>query len=148
MSLSEEIKKDMLTALKSGDKKKSQTLKMLVATIKNAQIESEKELTDKDVEKILRKETKKIEDSIEQYQKMGRDDLVKKEKQDLEIIENYLPDLMSDEEIKKVVEKKVEQLGATDIRDMGKVMGAVMKELEGKADGNTVKNIVQSILVS
>lgn len=148
MSLSEEIKKDMLTALKSGDKKKSQTLKMLVATIKNAQIESEKELTDKDIEKILRKETKKIEDSIEQYQKMGRDDLVKKEKQDLEIIENYLPDLMSDEEIKKVVEKKVEQLGATDIRDMGKVMGAVMKELEGKADGNTVKNIVQSILVS
>lgn len=148
MSLSDEIRKDMLTALKSGDKERSQTLKMLVANIKNVQIESEKELSDKDVEKILRKETKKIEDSIEQYQKMGRDDLVKKEKQDLQIIEEYLPELMSDEDIKKVVEKKIEELDATDIRDMGKVMGAVMKELEGKADGNTVKNIVQSMLVS
>jgi uncharacterized protein YqeY len=146
MSLLEEIRKDMLTALKSGDKDKSQTLKMLVATIKNAQIESEKELTDKDVEKILRKETKKIEDSIEQYGKMDREDLVEKEKHDLEIIEQYLPDLMSDEDIKKVVEKKIEELGAKDIRDMGKIMGSVMKELEGKADGNSVKNIVQSLL--
>ena len=147
MSLLEEIRKDMLTALKSGKKSKSQTLKMLVASIKNAQIESEKELSDKEIEKILRKETKKIDDSIEQYQKMGRDDLVKKEKQDLEIIEEYLPDLMSNDDIKKVVEKKIEQLGASDIRDMGKVMGAVMKDLEDKADGNTVKNIVQSMLV-
>ena len=78
----------------------------------------------------------------------SRDDLVKKEKQDLEILEEYLPELMNDEDIKKIVEKKIEQLGAQDIRDMGKVMGATMKELEGKADGNTVKNIVQSLLVS
>jgi hypothetical protein len=147
MTLLEELRKDMLTALKSGDKDKSQTLKMVVATIKNAQIESEKELSDQDVEKILRREAKKIEDSIDQYQKMGRDDLVKKEKQDLEIIESYLSELMSDEDIIKVVEKKIEEIGAQDMRDMGKVMGAVMKELEGKADGNTVKDIVQSILV-
>jgi len=147
MTLLEKLRKDMLTALKSGDKDKSQTLKMVVATIKNAQIESEKELTDKDVEKILRKEAKKIEDSIDQYQKMDRDDLVKKEKQDLEILQSYLPELMNDEDIKKVVEKKIEETGAQDMRDMGKVMGAVMKELEGKADGNTVKNIVQSMLV-
>jgi hypothetical protein len=147
MTLLEKLRKDMLTALKSGNKDKSQTLKMVVATIKNAQIESEKELTDKDIEKILRKEAKKTEDSIEQYQKMGRDDLVQKEKQDLEIIQSYLPELMSDEEVKKVVEKKIKETGAQDMRDMGKVIGAVMKELEGKADGNTVKDIVQSMLV-
>jgi hypothetical protein len=117
-----------------------------MATIKNAQIESEQELTDEEVEKILRKETKKIGDSIQQYQKMERDDLVEKEKQDLEIIEEYLPELMTEEEISKVVEQKIEQLGATDMRDMGKVMGTVMNELNGKADGNTVKNIVQSKL--
>jgi uncharacterized protein YqeY len=146
MSLLEEIRKDMLTALKSGEKEKSQILKMLVATIKNAQIESEKELVNQDIEKILRKESKKIEDSIEQFEKMGRKDLVEKEQHDLGIIEQYLPDLMSDEEVKKVVEKKIEQLGATDMRDMGKVMGAVMKDLDGKADGNTVKNIVQASL--
>ena len=148
MSLSKQIREDMLKALKESDKDRSQTLKMLVATIKNAQIESEKELDDTQVEKILRKESKKIEDSIDQYSKMDRDDLVKKEKQDLEILEEYLPELMNDEDIKKIVEKKIEQLGAQDIRDMGKVMGATMKELEGKADGNTVKNIVQSLLVS
>jgi uncharacterized protein len=147
MSLQEQIRKDMLTALKSGNKERSQTLKMLVATLKNAQIESKEELKEKEVEKIIRKEAKKIEDSIEQYQKMGRDDLVKKEKQDLEIIEDYLPELMGNEEIEKVVEKKIEELNATDMRDMGKVMGAVMKEVDGKADGNAVKNIVQSMLV-
>ncbi|KUK76579.1 MAG: Uncharacterized protein yqeY [candidate division WS6 bacterium 34_10] len=146
MTLLEKLRKDMLTALKSDDREKSQILKMVVANIKNAQIESDKKLTDKDVEKILRKETKKIEDSIEQYKKMGRDDLVKKEKSDLEIIQSYLPELMSDEDIKEVVEKKIEETGAQDMRDMGKVMGSVMKELEGKADGNTVKNIVQSML--
>jgi len=146
MSLLEEIRKDMLTALKAGEKDKSQILKMLLATIKNAQIDSEKDLTDKDIEKVLRKETKKIEDSIEQYEKMERADLVEKEKHDLEVIEQYLPELMSEDDIKKVVEKKIEQLKAKDMRDMGKVMGSVMKELEGKADGNSVKNIVQSLL--
>ena len=146
MSLSEEIRKDMLSALKSGDKDRNQTLKMLLATIKNAQIESEKELTDTEVEKILRKESKKIEDSIEQYQKMDREDLVEKEQKDLETINEYLPELMNENDVEKIVESKIEQLKASDIRDMGKVMGAVMKELEGKADGNTVKNIVQKKL--
>lgn len=136
----------MITALKSGYKDKSQTLKMLIATIKNAQIDSQKELTDEEIEKILRKETKKIEDSIQQYQEMGREDLVKKEKIDLKIVEEYLPELMSEEEIKKVVDKKIDELKAESMGDMGKVMGSVMKELEGQADGNTVKNIVQSKL--
>jgi hypothetical protein len=147
MSLSEQIKKDMITALKSGYKQKSQTLKMLVAAIKNAQIESEKELSDMEIEKILRKESKKIEDSIDQYTKMGRKDLVEKEHEDLEVLEQYLPELMSKEDIEKVVEQKIKELGAQDMRDMGKIMGAVMKELDGKADGNTVKNIVQAKLV-
>jgi uncharacterized protein YqeY len=146
MSLFNQIKKDMITALKSGYKDKSQTLKMLIATIKNAQIDSQKELTDEEIEKILRKETKKIEDSIQQYQEMGREDLVKKEKIDLKIVEEYLPELMSEEEIKKVVDKKIDELKAESMGDMGKVMGSVMKELEGQADGNTVKNIVQSKL--
>ncbi|MCK9415872.1 GatB/YqeY domain-containing protein [Candidatus Dojkabacteria bacterium] len=136
----------MLSAVRSEQKEKSETLKMLLATAKNAQIESEKGLTDADIEKILRKETKKIEDSIEQYKKMDRKELVEKEQKDLEIVNEYLPELMSEKDVEKLVEKKIEQLGALDIQDMGKVMGAVMKELEGKADGNTVKNIVQNKL--
>ncbi|MDD2270106.1 MAG: GatB/YqeY domain-containing protein [Candidatus Dojkabacteria bacterium] len=146
MSLLEQIREDMLSAVRSEQKEKSETLKMLLATAKNAQIESEKGLTDADIEKILRKETKKIEDSIEQYKKMDRKELVEKEQKDLEIVNEYLPELMSEKDVEKLVEKKIEQLGALDIQDMGKVMGAVMKELEGKADGNTVKNIVQNKL--
>lgn len=148
MSLLESIRKDMLNAIKSGDKQRSQILKIVIAAIKNNQIESETELKDNDIEKILRKESKKIEDSIDQYQKMGREDLVTKEKADLEIIQDYLPDLMSDEEILKIVDSTIENMQASDMREMGKVMGAVMKKLEGKADGNTVKNIVQSKLSS
>jgi uncharacterized protein YqeY len=136
----------MLDAIKSGQKETSQTLKMAISSIKNAQIETKEELKDSDVVKILRKEAKKIEDSIEQYKEMGREDLLEKEQRDLSIIKKYLPELMSQEDISKVVEEKIEQLKATDMRDMGKVMGSVMKELEGKADGNSVKNIVQSKL--
>jgi hypothetical protein len=119
---------------------------MVLATIKNAQLESSEELKDRDIEKILRKETKKIEDSINQYTQMSRDDLVAKEKADLQIINTYLPELMGDDDVKEIVKKKIEELGAKDMRDMGMVMGAVMKELDGKADGNTVKNIVQQLL--
>ena len=79
---------------------------------------------------------------------MGRKDLLEKEQNDLELLKQYLPELMSEEDITKVVEEKIKQLEATNIGSMGKVMGVVMKELDGKADGNTVKNIVQSKLQS
>ncbi len=136
----------MLTATKAGNSDISQILKMVLATIKNIQIESEKELTDADVEKILRKESKKIEDSIAQYTTMGRDDLVSNEQKDLDIVSKYLPELMDEDKVREAVSAKIEELGATDMRDMGRVMGTVMKELNGQADGNTVKNIVQELL--
>jgi len=148
MPLFEEIKKDMITAVKAGHNQKSQILKMLIASIKNAQIASEEELKDLDIEKMLRKEARKIEDSIEQFQKAGRKDLVEKEEQDLAVVKEYLPDLMDEEDISKVVDVKIKELGVDSMKDIGKVMGVVMKELDGKADGNTVKNIVHSRLTS
>jgi uncharacterized protein YqeY len=146
MSLTDTLRKDMFKAIKDGAKDESEILKMALASIKNAQIESEKELTDKDIQKILRSEVKKIKDSIEQFKKMQRDDLVTREVLQLEVLQSYLPQPMSEDEVKKVVEAKVKELNAESMRDMGKVMGVVMKELEGKADGNTVKNIVQVVL--
>lgn len=146
MSLLETLRKDMISATKAGDSEKSQVLKMVLATVKNEQIVAQKELEEKEVEKILRKESKKIEDSISQYKKMERGDLVEKEKKDLEIINNYLPELMSEDKVEEVVKVKIEELGAKDMRDMGRVMGVVMKELDGKADGKTVKDIVQELL--
>lgn len=146
MSLVDTLRKDMFQASKDGDVNKSDILKMALASIKNAQIEVEKELSDTDIEKILRKEVKKVKDSIEQFEKMGREDLLSKEKSQLEVLESYLPELMGEDEVRKVVEKKIDELGAKDMKDMGKVMGVVMKELDGKTDGNTVKNIVQELL--
>ena len=146
MSLVDTLRKDMFEASKKGEVEKADILKMAMASIKNAQIEVEEELTDTDIEKILRKEVKKVKDSIEQFEKMAREDLLKKEQLQLTVLQSYLPEQMNEEEVKKVVEEKIEQLGAKDMRDMGKVMGVVMKELDGKTDGNTVKNIVQSLL--
>ena len=146
MSLTDTLRKDMFQAIKDGKKDESEILKMALASIKNAQIEVDEELTDKDIQKILRSEVKKIKDSIEQFEKMGRDDLVAREIIQLETIQSYLPQPMSEDEVRKIVEAKVKELNAESMRDMGKVMGVVMKELEGKTDGNTVKDIVQDIL--
>ncbi len=146
MSLTDTLRKDMFQAIKDGKKDESEILKMALASIKNVQIESDEELTDKDIQKILRSEVKKIKDSIEQFEKMGRDDLVAKEVIQLETLQSYLPQPMSEDEVRKVVQAKIKELNAESMRDMGKVMGVVMKELEGKTDGNTVKDIVQDIL--
>jgi hypothetical protein len=146
MSLMDTLRKDMFDASKKGEVEKADILKMAMASIKNAQIASEKELTDTDIELILRKEVKKVKDSIEQFEKMGREDLLKKEELQLEVLQSYLPELMSEEDVERVVEEKIEQLGAKDMRDMGKVMGVVMKELNGKTDGSTVKSIVEKLL--
>ena len=146
MSLVDTLRKDMFLATKEGNSEKSDILKMAIASAKNYEIEIGKELVDADVEKILRKEVKKIQDSIEQFEKMGRDDLVSKEKGQLEVLNAYLPELMSEEEVKAFISQKIKELGITSVRDMGKVMGIVMKDLNGKADGSVVKTVVQSLL--
>jgi hypothetical protein len=146
MSLVDILRKDMFQASKEGQKEKSEILKMALAEIKNAQIEVEEELKNIEIEGILRREVKKIKDSIEQFRKMGRDDLVAKEVIQLEVLQSYLPEPLSEDEIRRVVEAKIEELGVESMREMGKVMGAAMKEFEGKADGNTVKEMVQELL--
>lgn len=146
MSLTDDLRKDMFTFSKEGNTNASDILKMALASIKNAQIAQESEMTQQDEEKILRKEVKKIEDSIAQFTLMGRVDLVEKEKSQLEILQKYLPELMSEEDIKAIINSKIKELNISSMNDMGKLMGAVMKETAGKADGNTVKNLVTQIL--
>jgi hypothetical protein len=146
MSLVDNLRKDMFQASKEGQKEKSEILKMALAQIQNAQVEVEEKLKDVEIEGILRREVKKIKDSIEQFKEMGRDDLVAKETIQLEVLQSYLPEPLSENEIRKVVKTKIKELGAESMREIGKVMGAAMKEFEGKADGNTVKEIVQELL--
>ena len=146
MSLIETLRKDMFSASKEGNTEKADILKMAMASIKNAQLASEEELSDADMEKILRKEVKKVQDSITQFTQMGRNDLAEREKHQLEVLEQYLPKQMSEEDVEKVVKAKVEELKPEGMRDMGKVMGAVMKEIGGNADGNVVREMVQKYL--
>ena len=146
MSLTDDLRKDMFTFSKEGNTNASDILKMAIASIRNAQIAQDSEMTAQDEEKILRKEVKKIEDSITQFTLMGRVELVEKEKSQLDILKKYLPELMSEEEIKTIINNKMKELNISNMSDMGRLMGAVMKETAGKADGNTVKNLVTQIL--
>lgn len=146
MSLLEDIRKNMIEASKEKDVDRTNILKLAIASIKNEEIAKGKELSDEEVLKVLRKEESKIKDSIAEFTKMGRKDLVERESRQLEIISSYLPELMSNEEIKKVVSKVVEDTHAEGLKSMGTVMGIVMKELNGKADGNSVKEVVQEFL--
>jgi len=146
MSLDQDIRKDMFNASKSGNVLESDILKMVLASVKNEEIEKGEKLKDEEIIKVIRKESKKIEDSINEYTKMNRMDLVEKEKVQLEILQKYLPALMEESEIREVVKKVITESNASSLKEMGMIMGIAMKELNGKADGNTVKNIVQELL--
>lgn len=140
------LRKDMFEASKAKDIGRADILKMAMASIKNQEVEIQRDLDDDEVIAVLRKESKKIADSIEQFKRMGRDDLLEKEQYQFEVLETYLPQLMSRDDIEAVVEKKVADLGVSSVTEMGKVMGVVMNELKGKADGGLVKDIVQKVL--
>lgn len=146
MSLLETLRKDMFSATKDGDTDRSDILKMVIAACKNYSIEIGKELEDSEIEKVLRREEKKVKDSIDQFTKMQREDLVEKEQRQLAVIQSYLPTLMSEEEVLAVVKAKMSELSISGKHDMGRLMGSVMKELNGKADGMLVKNVVESLL--
>ncbi len=146
MSLLETLRKDMFSATKDGDTDRSDILKMVIAACKNYSIEIGKELEDSEIEKVLRKEEKKVKDSIDQFNKMQREDLVEKEQRQLAVIQSYLPTLMSEEEVLAVVKAKMSELSISGKHDMGRLMGSVMKELNGKADGMLVKSVVESLL--
>lgn len=136
----------MFSATKDGNTTKADILKMAIAAIKNAEIEKGEALEDKEIVKVLRKEVKKIQDSISQFTTMGRQDLVDRETKQLEVLQEYLPKQMSEEEIKKVVKAKIVELEAEGMKDFGKVMGVVMKEIAEQAEGGIVKDIIESLL--
>lgn len=146
MSLLETIRKDMIEASKKGDVDSTNILKLAIASIKNAEIAKGDKLSDEEILKVLRKEESKIKDSIAEFTKMGRKDLIERESRQLKVISSYLPKLMSREEIEKVVSKTVADTHAEGLKSMGAVMGIVMKELNGKADGSVVKEVVQEFL--
>ena len=149
MSLKETIQADIKKAMIEKDALRVSVLRMVMAAILNKEKEKgvdEKGLTDEVVLGIVSSEAKKRKDSIEQYKKGGRPDLAEKEKEELKILSAYLPEQISEEEIRKIVKEKISQLGATGQQNTGKIMGALMSELKNKADGVVVKRIVEEEL--
>jgi len=145
--LQEELKQSML----ARDELKTSVLRMVLSAINYYEIGkggAGYEATDEDVTAVIQKDAKQHNDSIEQFKNAGRQDLVDKETRELEILKNYLPQQMSEEEIKKLVEEAISQTGASSIQEIGKVMGALMPKVKGKADGGLVSKIVREKLTS
>ncbi len=147
MTLSEQIISDMTASMKAQDAPRTSTLRMVKAAMQNRQIEKGGELNDEDMTKLLNSLVKQRRDSVEQYEKGGRQDLAEKEKAEIEVIEAYLPQAASRDEIEIAVTAAVADTGASSMKDMGKVMKSVQAVLAGKnADGRTLSEIVKSKL--
>ena len=146
MPIIEKLEIELIKALKSGDKEKVVVLRGLKSDIKYKKIDKGEELTDEEVIDVLSVNTKKIRDSIEQFGKGGREDLVIKEKAALEIISEYLPEQIGEEELRRIVKLAVEESGAESPQQMGLVMKIVMPKIKGRADGKLVSKLATEFL--
>jgi uncharacterized protein len=145
MLIKQKILSDLKEAMKSGDAVKRDTLRMADSMIKNTEIEKMKKeegLSDDEIIEVLSRAVKQRKDSVAQYKAGGRLELAEKEKKEIEILMGYLPEQIGEQDIRNEVKEIIIQTGATSKTDIGKVMGAVMNKLKGKADGNLVKKIV------
>lgn len=146
MSLSEVVSEKMKQAMKSKDQVAVETYRSIKSNLQNKAIEQGKELTEQDEIMVLSKEVKKRKESLQYFTKQGREDLVAKEEKELKIIESFLPEPMSSNELGQLVDKVIADIGAESIRDMGKVMGTVMPQVKGRVDGKTVQDTVKEKL--
>ena len=149
MTLREQIISDMTASMKAQDAPRTSTLRMVKAAMMNRQIEKGAELDDEEMGKLLRSLVKQRRDSVEQYEKGGRQDLADKEKSEIQVIEAYLPQAATSKEIEAAVAAAIAESGASSMKDMGKVMKSVQAALAGKnADGRMVSEIVKARLGS
>ena len=146
MELRERIDVDTKNALKSGAKDKVSTLRMLNAALKNKQIEKRRSLSEEEVVETIRTLIKQRKDSIEQFAKGGRQDLVDKETAEVAVLEVYLPQPLSREELEVMVRETVASTGAQSAKDMGKVMKALIPMVGGRADGKLISELVKNSL--
>lgn len=145
--LQDKLDKDLKEALKQKDSLKISTLRLLRADIQNYMIEKkQKELKDEDVLGILQRQIKRHKEAVEQFKKGRREDLVKKEEAELKILMAYMPEQLTEEELKAIIKDAVQELQAAGKKDFGKVMKAVMEKTKGRADGKTVSRLVNESL--
>jgi hypothetical protein len=146
MGLQETIDADLKNAMKSGAKDKVSALRMLIAAIKNRQIDRRRPLTDEEIAETVRSLIKQRKDSVEQFARGGRQDLVDKETAEISVLEVYLPQQLAREEVERLVREAIVQTGAQGARDMGKVMKALVPLIAGRADNKLVSELVKAAL--
>lgn len=147
MSLNNQLTEHMKQAMKEKDKTRLSVIRMLRAALQNEAIQQGvDELSADDAIMIVSRQVKQVNESIGEFTSAGRDDLVEKSKQELAILEQYMPEQLSEAELEDIVKKAIESTGATSKREFGKVMGAVMPQIKGKADGSQVQKLVQQLL--
>ena len=145
-SLTKKIQEDLKAAMKSGDRATVSALRLIIAAIKQREIDTRKVLTDSEAVVILNRLSKQRKDSISQYLAASRNDLASVEENELKIIEDYLPEQLSSEEIESKVLSAIESIGAKSLKDMGKVMAKLKAELQGNADMSLVSEITKKNL--
>lgn len=145
-TLSEKIRSDMLDATRARNNVLRDTLRLMVAAVENGRIDAGHDLSDDEALRVLQKEAKQRRESIVEYRKGNREDLVEQEQRELDIIETYLPEQLSEDEVRKLVEETIAEVGATGTDDLRNVMSPLMKKLDGRADGRVANAIVRELL--
>ena len=146
MTLRETVNQDVKNAMKAKETKKRDALRLLTSAFKQIEVDERRELSDDDVIKIIQTQVKRRNDSATQYRDAGREDLMQTELDEIAFYEVYLPTQLNDEELSNAVKAIIEKVGATSMKDMGKVMGMASKELAGSADGKRISSVVKTLL--
>ncbi|ADU29859.1 GatB/YqeY domain-containing protein [Evansella cellulosilytica] len=146
MSLLDQLNQDMKDAMKKKEKQRLSVIRSVKSLLQNEAIKHGAELSEEDELTVLNREMKQRKESLHEFEQANREDLVEKTKVEIELLKVYMPSQLSDEELQQIVKETIEEVGASNKADMGKVMGAIMPKVKGKADGGKVKQLVQTLL--
>ncbi|WP_199618725.1 GatB/YqeY domain-containing protein [Paenibacillus alkalitolerans] len=146
MNLSERLNEDMKQMMKSGDKFALSVIRMIRSSVKNVEIDQRRTLSDEEVLDILTREMKQRKDALQEFEKAGREDLADTAKAEIEVIQRYMPQPLTEHELQAIVQETIQEVGASSKSDMGKVMSALMPKVKGRAEGRLVNETVQRLL--
>lgn len=144
--LKDVLNKDLKKYMKEKNTLALNAVRSIISEIKNKEVEKGAELTEEEIVQLIRKQIKMREDSIEQFERADRNDLAEKEKKELEILQEYLPEQLSDEELRKIIEETINEANVTSKKDFGKVMKLVIQKVQGRADGKKISEILSTLL--
>ncbi|OWZ83055.1 GatB/YqeY domain-containing protein [Natranaerobius trueperi] len=146
MEIAQRLQQDMKEAMKKKDKFRLSVIRMIRSELQNQEINNSEVLSEEDIIEILIKERKKRSDSLKEYQQAGKEDTVRDLEKEIDILDEYLPEQLSDEELESIIKDAIDKVGAKSLKEMGQVMKVVMPNVKGRADGKRVNNLVKQLL--